>query len=54
MGDSMQRQMIPAEESFRKWKNDPEFVVEYDALESKFSLASALIEAQRKTGKPQE
>lgn len=45
----MKRKFIPAEESFRQWKEDPEFALEYKALEKEFALASASIEAQEKT-----
>lgn len=44
----MKRKYIPADESFRQWKQDPKFIAEYDALENEFALASASIEAQEK------
>ena len=31
----------------RKWKKDPDFRAEYDALESEFALAAALIDARK-------
>ena len=37
---------IPAEESFERWRKDPEFLREYYALEEEFALASALIRAR--------
>lgn len=37
---------IPVEESFAKWREDPEFVREYDALEEEFALASQIIGAR--------
>ncbi len=42
----MTRQFIPVEESFEKWRQDPGFLAEYDALEEEFSLAGALIRAR--------
>jgi hypothetical protein len=30
----------------RRWQQDPEFRVEYDALEAKFALAAARIDAR--------
>lgn len=42
----MTRKLIPVEESFARWRQDPEYVREYDALESEFSLAQALIKAR--------
>lgn len=50
----MKRKSIPAEESFRKWKKDPEYVAAYEALENEFALASALIEARSKADMTQE
>jgi transcriptional regulator with XRE-family HTH domain len=40
------RKHIPVEEAFQGWRNDPEYVAEYDALEEEFALASALIKAR--------
>ena len=42
----MERKFIPAEESFARWRQDPEFIREYDALEEEFALANALIGAR--------
>jgi ribosome-binding protein aMBF1 (putative translation factor) len=42
----MMRKFIPVEESFAKWKKDPEYVAAYEALEGEFALASALIKAR--------
>ena len=42
----MSVQSIPLEEVSREWLRDPEFRAEYDALESEFALAAALIEAR--------
>ncbi len=50
----MKRKLIPAEESFREWKNDPKYLAEYDALDEKFRLASALIETRSNTNMAQQ
>jgi ribosome-binding protein aMBF1 (putative translation factor) len=50
----MKHKFIPAEESFREWMKDPEYVAEYNALEEEFALASALIEARSKANMTQE
>ena len=42
----MSRTCIPVEESFARWREDPEFVKEYDALEEEFALANALMRAR--------
>lgn len=42
----MTRKFIPVEESFARWREDSEFVKEYDALEEEFALANALIRAR--------
>ena len=42
----MKRQYIPAEEAFKEWRKDPEYVAAYDALEEEFALASASIKAR--------
>lgn len=46
--------MVPVEESFAEWRNDPEYVAAYDALEDEFSLASAMIEARAHAGLTQQ
>jgi hypothetical protein len=38
--------MIPVEESFAKWRKDPDYVKAYNALEDEFSLAAAVIRAR--------
>lgn len=38
--------MIPVEESFAKWRKDPDYVKAYNALENEFSLAVAVIRAR--------
>lgn len=37
-----------ANELFEKWRKDPEYVQEYEALEEEFSIADALIQARTK------
>jgi transcriptional regulator with XRE-family HTH domain len=37
-----------------KWMNDPQYGAEYEALESEFSLSSALIKARSDAGLTQE
>ena len=50
----MSRKFIPVEESFRKWRKDPEFVAAHDALEDEFAVASALIQARANAEMTQE
>ena len=50
----MERKFIPAEESFARWRQDPEFMREYDALEEEFALANALIGARAQANLTQE
>jgi ribosome-binding protein aMBF1 (putative translation factor) len=50
----MKQKFIPVEESFKQWKKDPKFVAEYNALESEFALASALIKARAEADMTQE
>jgi ribosome-binding protein aMBF1 (putative translation factor) len=42
----MTKKMIPVESSFAKWRKDPAYVREYNALEQEFSLAQAMIQAR--------
>lgn len=42
----MSRTCIPVEESFARWRKDPEFMKEYDALEEEFALANAPMRAR--------
>ena len=42
----MSRTFIPVEESFARWRKDPEYMKEYDALEEEFALASQIIGAR--------
>jgi hypothetical protein len=41
---------VPVEEIFVEWREDPEYVAAYDAMEEEFALASALIEARGRAG----
>ncbi len=50
----MKTKFIPAEQSFRKWKKDPDYVAAYDALEEEFALASAMIKARADADMTQE
>jgi ribosome-binding protein aMBF1 (putative translation factor) len=50
----MERKFIPVEESFARWRKDPEFMREYDALEEEFALANALIGARAHADLTQE
>ena len=40
------------EESFAEWRNDPEYLAAYDALEEEFHLLRAEIEAQMRPDNP--
>jgi ribosome-binding protein aMBF1 (putative translation factor) len=42
----MSRQYIPVQETFQEWDKDPAFRAEYDALESEFTLTTAIIQAR--------
>ena len=50
----MSRKMIPVEESITEWRKDAEYVQAYDALESEFSLAAAMIHARAHAGLTQQ
>ena len=50
----MNRKMIPVEVSFAAWREDPEYIKAYDALEDEFSLAAAMIAARARAGLTQE
>ncbi len=45
---------IPLEKLAAKWRKDPAFMREYDALEEEFALATALIKARADAGLTQE
>lgn len=42
----MRKNTIRAREVFAKWRKDPEFLTEYEALEDEFSLASQIVGAR--------
>ena len=48
------RKFIPVQESFARWRQNPVFVAEYDALEDQFALASAFIKARGDADMTQE
>ena len=50
----MSRKMIPVEESFVEWRNDPVYVEAHAALDDEFALASALIAARTEANISQE
>jgi ribosome-binding protein aMBF1 (putative translation factor) len=45
---------IPIEESFKAWREDPEYRTAHDELDEEFTLAAALIEARTASGVSQE
>jgi ribosome-binding protein aMBF1 (putative translation factor) len=50
----MKTKFIPVENSFKKWKKDPQYVAAYNALEAEFALASAMIKARADADMTQE
>ena len=42
----MSRKFIPVEETFARWRTDPEYMKEYDALEEEFARAQMVIGAR--------
>ncbi len=50
----MKRKLIPAAESFARWRKDPRYVAAYEALEEEFGLASAMIKARGEADMTQE
>lgn len=42
----MKPKLIPAETAFAKWRQDPAYVAEFDALAGEFALAEAAIVAR--------
>jgi ribosome-binding protein aMBF1 (putative translation factor) len=53
-GGSVTQKSVPAEEAFKAWRKDPDYVAAYDALEEEFELASALIRARSDADMTQE
>ena len=41
-------------ELFKEWRNDPDYVCEYEALEEEFAIARAVISARAHAGLTQE
>jgi ribosome-binding protein aMBF1 (putative translation factor) len=50
----MKQKIIPVEDSFKEWKRNPRYVAAYDALQSEFTLASAMIKARAEADMTQE
>lgn len=50
----MTKKTIPAQKLFDKWKKDPEFMREYNALEEEFALADQFIKARGAAGLSQQ
>ena len=50
----MSRKMIPVEEAFAEWRQDPLYREAYEGLEEEFALAAALIEARSEADISQE
>jgi len=50
----MARKFIPVDESFRQWREDPDYLEAYAALDDEFSVASALIKARGAAAMTQE
>ena len=50
----MSRKMIPVEEAFAEWRQDPLYREAYECLEEEFALAAALIEARSEADISQE
>ena len=45
---------IPVQVAFDKWRNDPEYVAEFSALEDEFALADQFIKARGAAGLTQQ
>lgn len=50
----MTRRSVPVEEAFAEWREDPDYVRAYDALEEEFTLAEAFIRARAQASLTQE
>jgi ribosome-binding protein aMBF1 (putative translation factor) len=44
------RKFIPVEEAIARWRRDPAYMREYDALEEEFALVSEIIKARAAAG----
>ena len=50
----MNRRLIPVEDSFRAWRQDPDYTAAFEALADEFAVASALIKARGDAGMTQD
>lgn len=50
----MNDKFIPVSKAFARWREDPEYVAAYNALEDEFALATALIRARGDADMTQE
>jgi ribosome-binding protein aMBF1 (putative translation factor) len=48
------QKMIPVNEAIARWRDDPAYMNEYDALEQEFALVSQVIKARTDAGLTQE
>lgn len=48
------RKMIPVDEAIARWRKDPAYMKEYNALELEFALVAEVIKARAKAGLTQE
>ena len=48
------KKTLSAEDVFKRWRKDPDYVAAYDALAGEFAFVATLIEARAKAGLTQE
>lgn len=48
------RKFIPVEEAIARWRKDPEYMKEYDALEEEFGLIREVLKARAASGLTQQ
>ena len=48
------RKLIPVDEAISRWRKDPAYMKEYNALEGEFTLIAQIIKARAKAGLTQE
>ena len=48
------RKLIPVDEAIARWRKDPAYIAEYNALEEEFALFSQIIKARAAAGLTQE
>jgi len=48
------RKMIPVNEAIARWRKDPGYMTEYNALEEEFALVAEIIKARANAGLTQE